>query len=60
MSGSSKAKSGKNRKYGRNKRWCEAYRMRGQRETNKKRKLRSRVKRFPNDKGAERALARLV
>lgn len=27
----------KNRKYGRNKQWCEAYRARGQREINKRR-----------------------
>lgn len=48
------------KKAGRSRAWCEAYRKRGQREINKKRKLRSRIKRFPNDKGAERALARLV
>lgn len=26
----------KNRKYGRNRKWCEAYRLRGQREKNRK------------------------
>lgn len=56
-----KAKGGKkNRKYGRNKTWCEAYRKRGQREINKRKKMIKHNKRFPNDGVTERALARLV
>ena len=39
MTTGSKAPSGKNRKYGRNRTWCEMYRLRGQREKNKKRRL---------------------
>ena len=48
------------KKAGRNRAWCEAYRKAGTREINKRKKLERRIKRFPNDKGAERALARLV
>ena len=48
------------KKAGRNRKWCEAYRLAGTREKNKRRKLERRIKRFPNDTGAERALARLV
>lgn len=48
------------RKGGRNRKWCEAYRKRGQREINKRKKLKRRIKRFPNDKGARAALAALV
>jgi hypothetical protein len=56
-----KAKGGKkNRKYGRNKKWCEAYRKVGTRLINKRKKLKRRIKRFPNDKGARAALAALV
>ena len=47
-------------KGGRNKSWCEAYRKADIRRLNKIRKLKRRIKRFPNDKGAERALALLV
>ncbi len=50
----------KNRKHGRNKKWCEAYRRAGTRERNKRIKLKRRIKRFPNDKGAKRALALLA
>jgi hypothetical protein len=40
-----KAKGGKkNRKYGRNRKWCEAYRARGQKEINKARKQKRRAK----------------
>ena len=48
------------KKAGRNRKWCEAYRLAGTREKNKRRKLERRIKRFPNDTGAKRALARLV
>lgn len=36
---------GKNRKYGRNKKWCEQYRARGQREKNRKLKWIREIKR---------------
>lgn len=39
----------KNRKHGRNKRWCELYRQRGQRELNKARRQARHAKRHPND-----------
>lgn len=48
------------KKGGRNRRWCEAYRKAGTREINKRKKLKRRIKRFPNDKGAVRALALIV
>lgn len=37
-SGGSRKKGKKNRKHGRNKAWCQAYRARGQREKNKKKR----------------------
>ena len=48
------------KKAGRNRAWCEAYRKAGTRERNKRRKMLKHIKRFPNDKGAERANALLV
>ena len=48
------------KKGGRNRAECEAYRKAGTREKNKVRKLKRRIKRFPNDKGARAALAALV
>lgn len=39
-------KGKKNRKYGRNKQWCEAYRARGQRERNKVRKVLKHILRY--------------
>ncbi len=48
------------KKAGRNRKWCEAYRLFGQRERNKLRKVRRHVKRFPDDGVAKRALARLA
>jgi len=45
--------SGGNRKGGRNKKWCEAYRAMGTRERNKKLKMASHIKRFPADKQAK-------
>lgn len=36
----------KNRKHGRNRKWCEAYRARGQREINKARKARKQAKKL--------------
>ncbi len=37
------------RKYGRNRPWCRAYRLRNQRERNKLRKLRRHLLKFPGD-----------
>lgn len=48
------------KKAGRNRKWCEAYRLAGTREINKRKKLERRIKRFPNDTGAKSALALLV
>jgi hypothetical protein len=48
------------KKGGRNRRECEAYRAAGTRLINKRKKLKRRIKRFPNDKGARAALAALV
>ncbi len=48
------------KKANRNRKWCEAYRLAGTREINKRKKLERRIKRFPNDKGAKRALALLA
>lgn len=48
------------KKADRNRVWCEVYRKLGIREINKRKKIERHIKRFPNDKGAERALARLV
>lgn len=42
-------KGKKNRKHGRNKKWCEAYRLRGQREKNKAKRLAKHRKAHPND-----------
>lgn len=49
----------KNRKYGRNKKWCEVYRMRSQRERNKVRKLARHLKKYPHDATAKKALRSL-
>ncbi len=52
-----KARKGKkNRKWDRNRVWCEAYRRRGQREKNKAKKLRKHLSRHPDDKIAAQAL----
>lgn len=52
-----KTKSGGGaRKYGRNRKWCEAYRSRGQREVNKAAKLERHLKFQPNDRQAKRVL----
>ena len=47
-------KGKKNQKHGRNKRWCEAYRLRGQREKNKARKA-ERHRRLMAKKAAKKA-----
>lgn len=41
-----KAAGGKNRKYGRNAKWCDAYKVSGTREKNKARKLARHIKRY--------------
>lgn len=48
------------KKGGRNRKWCETYRLVGQREVNKLRKIRRHIKRFPDDGVAKQALARLA
>lgn len=42
----------KHRKHGRNKKWCEAYRLRRQAEKNQVKVLRKHVARFPGDRRA--------
>lgn len=49
-------KKGGMRKRGRMIQWCQAYRSRGQREKNKKAKLRVHISRHPNDLVAQNAL----
>lgn len=49
-------KGKKNRKHGRNKKGCESYRNRGQREINKRRKLKRHLAKFPDDPVAQEAL----
>lgn len=52
-----KAKGGKkNRKVGRNAKYCERYRAEGRWLKNKLRRLRSHLKRQPNDRQALKAL----
>ena len=43
-----KPKNG-NKKFGRNKAFCEAYRLRGMREINKRRRIEAHKRRHPND-----------
>lgn len=52
-------KQNKNRKYGRNKKWCEQYKLFGTRELNKAKRLRTHCKRFPLDMKALAALKKL-
>ncbi len=56
----SKSGGKKNRKYSRNKVWCQAYRARGQREKNKAVRLRKHIARHPSDRCAAAALVRVV
>ena len=51
-------KTGKGRKIGRNKRWCEAYALRRQREKNKAVRLHKHLAWLPNDAVAAQALVR--
>lgn len=49
-------KANKNRKYGRNIKWCTAYKAQDKRYTNKVRKINRHIKRFPADLQAPNAL----
>jgi len=51
------AKGKKRRKIDRNRKWCEAYRARGQREKNKALKLSKHLVRHPNDLTAKNSFA---
>ena len=51
-------KTGKGRKIGRNAKWCQAYRLRRQRERNKAVRLRAHLTRLPADTVAAAALVR--
>lgn len=44
------------RKYGRNKKWCEAYRASGRQERNRRRRILRHLKRYPADLSALAAL----
>lgn len=46
----------KNRKFGRNEKFCQKYRLEGRREKNRTRRLKTRLRRNPDDIGAARAL----
>lgn len=52
-------KTNKNRKYGRNTKWCHAYRLAGTREKNKKKKLMRMFKKQPNNRAIGVALEKL-
>ena len=56
MATKQKKGSGGKKKHGRNQVWCKAYRLRGQREKNKKLKLKVHCAKHPNDSVAEKAL----
>jgi len=53
---STQKKGGGSRKLGRNKKWCESYRLRMQSEKNKKSKMERHIKRFPADDQAINAI----
>jgi len=56
-----KAKGGKkNRKYGRNEKSCQRYKLSHRREHNKARKLKKHLIRFVSDKVAQNALDRCI
>jgi len=57
--GIARKKGKKNRCHGRNKAWCQAYRARGQREKNKKARLKVRLEKHPNDRTARSAFDRI-
>lgn len=59
MADKQKASGGGNRKKGRNRKWCEQYRVWGTREKNKRARLKRHVARLPDDKQAAKALAGL-
>jgi hypothetical protein len=45
-------KHNKNRKYGRNKKWCASYRAACRRERNRARRIKRHCRRYPNDQAA--------
>jgi hypothetical protein len=52
-----KPKGGKkNRKWANNKEYCERYRREGRQEINRERRILRHLKKYPNDKQAEKAL----
>jgi hypothetical protein len=55
----SKAPGGKNRKIGRNRKWCEAYKLRNQREINKLRNLLRAFKREPHNTSIFNAIRKM-
>lgn len=57
-SGVTRKKGKKTRKYDRNRKWCQSYRNRNQREKNKVKKLRRHLVRFPGDKVAAKVVER--
>ena len=57
-SGVTRKKGKKTRKYDRNRKWCQSYRNRNQREKNKVKKLRRHLARYPDDKVAAKVLER--
>lgn len=52
-------KGGGARKYDRNRAWCKAYRLRGQRERNKAKRLIRHIARFPSDRIAVRCFTEI-
>lgn len=54
-----KLAGGKNRKYGRNAKWCAAYALSNRREQNKAVRLARHLKRHPGDVSALAAIDRL-
>ncbi len=59
MAGSGAKKGGKNRKYGRNKRFCDRYKIEGRETKNRARKMSRHLKKYPDDKQAEGLLKKL-
>ena len=52
-------KKNKNKKYGRHQKWCQAYKMAGTRERNKKKRLIRTYRRQPNNAALGRTLEKL-
>jgi hypothetical protein len=47
------------KKLGKRKKWCQAYRLRGQREKNKLKRIMKHLLRFPGDRTAQSAMDRI-